>query len=201
MGRSVAGVVSARVVSLMEGACRAMWLSRLKMMAAVLITLSALTATGLTYQARNGEKPNDSPSLLAQPGTAKPKTDHDRLQGTWRVLDMVTDGKPNIKQNPDDEADATFADDTMSLVAQPGAKKFREFTIKVDSTKKPKNIDLKVTEGVGKGKVALGIYELDGDTLKLCFPQDENVARPTEFASTDGSRHVFLTMRRQKSKK
>jgi uncharacterized protein (TIGR03067 family) len=89
----------------------------------------------------------------------------------------------------------------MILVAQPGAKKFREFTIKLDSAKKPKSIDLTLTQGVGKGKVGLGIYELDGDTLKLCFPQDENAARPTEFKSTDGSRHGLLTMRRQKNKK
>ena len=63
-----------------------------------------------------------------------------------------------------------------------------------------KAIDLTLTQGIGKGKVALGIYELDGDTLKLCFPQDEKVARPTKFASTDGSRHVLITMRRQKGK-
>jgi RNA polymerase sigma factor (sigma-70 family) len=201
MGQSVVGVVSARVASLLEGALRVMWLTRLKMTAAVLLTLSALTASGLAYQALDGEKPDDGPILFAQQDPAKPKTDHDKLQGTWRILDLVTDGKPNIKENPDDEADAIFADDKMTLVAQPGAKKFREFTIKLNSAKKPKAIDLTLTQGIGKGKVALGIYELDGDTLKLCFPQDENVARPTKFASTDGSRHVLFTMRRQKGKK
>jgi len=38
-----------------------------------------------------------------------------------------------------------------------------------DPTKKPKAIDYMMTEGPTKGKTHLGIYELDGDTVKFCF--------------------------------
>lgn len=202
-GQSVAGVVSARVASLMDGALRAMWFTKLKTTTAVLFVLGALAATGLAYQAWDAENPGDTPRLLAQ-GTTKAKTDSDKLQGTWRVVDMVTDGKRNVKTSPDEEADVVFTGDKMTLVAQPAGKTFLEFTIKLNSSEKPRAIDLtKVTEGLGRGKSALGIYELDSasDTLKLCITQDEDRARPTEFKSADGARHVLFTMRRQKSKK
>src|SRR5689334_20211033 len=40
---------------------------------------------------------------------------------------------------------------------------------KIDPSKSPKTIDVTMTEGLNKGAVLLGIYEIDGDTLKVCF--------------------------------
>jgi uncharacterized protein (TIGR03067 family) len=37
-------------------------------------------------------------------------------------------------------------------------------TVTVNSMKKPKAIDVAMTEGPEKGKTVLGIYEIDGDT-------------------------------------
>src|SRR4051794_37825448 len=42
-------------------------------------------------------------------------------------------------------------------------------THKVDSTRRPRAIDAADTEGRFKGQTALGIYDLDGDQLKVCF--------------------------------
>ena len=36
-------------------------------------------------------------------------------------------------------------------------------------SKSPKAIDVTLTEGPMKGVVLLGIYEIDGDTLRVCF--------------------------------
>ena len=41
--------------------------------------------------------------------------------------------------------------------------------ITLDPAKKPKTIDFQMTDAVNKGRCQLGIYELDGDTLKSCF--------------------------------
>ena len=38
-------------------------------------------------------------------------------------------------------------------------------TQKLDPSKSPKTLDVTVTEGLNKGAVMLGIYELGGDTL------------------------------------
>jgi len=40
---------------------------------------------------------------------------------------------------------------------------------KLDPSKSPKAIDVTMTEGPNKGAVMLGIYEIDGDTLKEGF--------------------------------
>ena len=53
-------------------------------------------------------------------------------------------------------------------------------TMKLDPSKSPKTLDAKVTEGPNKGGVILGIYEISGDTLKVCF-DPEGKKRPTEF--------------------
>ena len=59
-------------------------------------------------------------------------------------------------------------------------------TQKLDPSKSPKTIDVTVTEGLNKGAVMLGIYEINGDTLKVCF-DPEGKKRPTEFKSASGS--------------
>src|SRR5437763_8723756 len=70
-----------------------------------------------------------------------------------------------------------------------------KFTI--DPSQKPKTIDYAVTEGTNKGKTQLGIYEIDGDTLKFCFAAPEK-PRPAEFASKADSGHTLSVWKREK---
>jgi len=55
-------------------------------------------------------------------------------------------------------------------------------TFKIDSSKKPAQIDIIPKDGPEKDKTMRGIYELDGDTLKLCV-RGMGEGRPTEFKS------------------
>jgi uncharacterized protein (TIGR03067 family) len=59
-------------------------------------------------------------------------------------------------------------------------------TQKLDPSKSPKAIDVTMTEGPSKGVVMLGIYEIDENTLKVCF-DSQGKKRPTEFKSPAGS--------------
>src|SRR5262245_3126070 len=56
-----------------------------------------------------------------------------------------------------------------------------------------------MTEGPSKGTVMLGIYEFDGDTLKVCFDA-EGKKRPTEFKSAPGSAIFVILTSASKSK-
>jgi uncharacterized protein (TIGR03067 family) len=68
---------------------------------------------------------------------------------------------------------------------------------KLDPSKSPKTIDVTMTEGPNKGTVMLGIYEIDGNTLKVCFdPQGKK--RPTEFKSASGSENFVNIHKRVK---
>ena len=71
-------------------------------------------------------------------------------------------------------------------------------TYKLDATQKPKTIDLMFTEGPEKGTTALGIYELNGDTWRICLTVTAK-ERPKEFATKSGSGLALKTLKRKKS--
>ena len=70
-------------------------------------------------------------------------------------------------------------------------------TQKIDPSKSPKTIDVTMTEGPNKGAVMLGIYEIDADTLKVCF-DPKGKKRPTEFKSAAGSENFVNVHKRVK---
>jgi len=70
-----------------------------------------------------------------------------------------------------------------------------KFTYKLDPTRKPKEIDLIWAEFANKGKIQLAIYELDGDTLKIC-ESPIGKERPKKFESKKGSGQSILTLKR-----
>jgi len=63
--------------------------------------------------------------------------------------------------------------------------------IRLDSSVQPHVIDI---TGPGQTRPALGIYELDGDTLRICWATEETAARPRAFltTATGGGKLVVL---------
>lgn len=126
------------------------------------------------------------------------KRDEDKLQGTWQATEGVLDGKP-VPKEPLQRLKVVFSGEKMSIFPLDGdGKQAMENTFRVDPSKKPKAIDVTRLEGGGKGKTAKGIYELDGDTLKLCLAIRLENERPTEFAASETSGLVLLTLKRVK---
>ena len=74
-------------------------------------------------------------------------------------------------------------------------------TFTLDPAKTPKRIDVRSAEGPFKGKTLPGIYELKGDTLRLCLDGDGKAdKRPAAFEAPGTTRNMLLTYRREKTK-
>ncbi|MFO0798107.1 MAG: TIGR03067 domain-containing protein [Gemmataceae bacterium] len=137
-------------------------------------------------------------AALAALAVAAAPADADRaaLQGTW-VLDAATlEGR--------DHADdfrgmkLVLAGDRYTIDFGPNTDK-GNYTL--DPTKTPKRIDVRSAEGPFKGKTLPGIYELKGDTLRLCLDADGKAdKRPAAFEAPGTTRNMLLTYRREKTK-
>ena len=124
--------------------------------------------------------------------TAKtPKTDLDRLQGTWYLASGMQDGKALLEDKVK-QTTIVFKGDTFRF---PGSAEYatsRAGTIKLDETKTPKEMDAISTEK----EVMLGIYALEENGYKVCFAP-AGKPRPTEFTSTSGSGQILQVWQRQ----
>ena len=70
-------------------------------------------------------------------------------------------------------------------------------TYTLDTTTKPKSITITGTEGPNNGKTYPAIYELKGDTLRICYDLS-GAKRPTEFKSIAGTRLYLVDYNRKR---
>lgn len=119
--------------------------------------------------------------------------DENAIQGTW----LPTEAELGGSKYPDDvrkSIQLQIRDDkyTVTVGGEPD-----KGTITLNSAANPKEIDIIGAEGPNQGKTILCIYELSGDTLKICYDLSCK-ARPTEFKSTAGTKLFLVTYERKK---
>jgi uncharacterized protein (TIGR03067 family) len=124
------------------------------------------------------------------------KQEKEKLQGTWKAVTVEERG-----QSKDDNEDhrLVFAGDEFSI--KEGDRTIIKGKFKLDPSKKPKEIDMEITEArkeEQKGKTGLAIYTLEGDELKLCVCEPGEPDRPKEFAGQAGTKHTLVTLKREK---
>lgn len=115
-----------------------------------------------------------------------------KFQGTWTFESSESGGQ---KLPADQLKDLVLVFEGAKHTVKHGTEVIQVGTQTIDPSKKPKAIDVTLTEGPMKGAVLLGIYELDGDTLKVCFDLGGK-KRPTEFKSPPGSQTFFNVHKR-----
>jgi uncharacterized protein (TIGR03067 family) len=123
--------------------------------------------------------------LLVGAGKAKAedKTDKDKIQGSWSLVTLEENGESQkVAEDSDKYIKLKIDADKFQVTLSKGE---HEAIFKVDSSKKPKTIDLTLKGGDEDGKEMKGFYELDGDTLKICIGSPEHPDRPAEFKSKD----------------
>ena len=118
---------------------------------------------------------------------------NEKLEGTWKAVTAVQNGKEQIDAG---EHTLTFTGDMFTITRN--GETMLKGTFKADATKKLKTIDFIVKEGRHAGETIVGIYELDGDSLKWCAAEPGTKDRPTELSSGEGSKRLFVTLKREK---
>lgn len=124
--------------------------------------------------------------------SAKVDAELKRFQGRWTMVSYEDNGKP----------DALFANATQVFegdryTVTSGEKLIRKGKFEIDPTTTPPSIDLLPDIGPYKGKRLSGIYELQDDRLKTCFP-DPGAERPKKFDSSAGSNLSQVNYKRAK---
>jgi uncharacterized protein (TIGR03067 family) len=132
--------------------------------------------------------------VAAAPGGDEAKEDAKKLQGSWEVLEFEVSGKPLPEQFLQ-KVKVVFAGDKFKFDS--GKPQNKDATFKIDPTKKPKQITITSEEKGGKMDL-LGIYEFDGDKLKLCLHASGE--RPTEFKSTPETKSLRMLLKKEKDK-
>jgi uncharacterized protein (TIGR03067 family) len=122
------------------------------------------------------------------------KTDLKKLQGNWKLVSAVVDGKKLPADLIKDRGDRIEIEGEKYTYHGPV---IREMTLTLDPTKSPKEIDLTQRRG-DQTKVWRAIYEVDGDMLKICRHQDGAQPRPTGFTSKAGSGWSSTVWKREK---
>ncbi len=125
--------------------------------------------------------------------------DLDKLQGTWLTVSLVNDGRTIVDEKaPPKEGPATkLAYEGNKWLIKVGDRVVATGTFKIDTTKKPKEIDLMDESDVINANTKLGIYELSGNTYKFCLAP-AGKPRPTEFTSKEGSGHSLGVLKPEK---
>jgi uncharacterized protein (TIGR03067 family) len=124
------------------------------------------------------------------------KKETEKLQGSWRGVSMERGGEVEKERAP--QFVLTF--DKGQHILKLRDKVHAKGPFKIDPSKSPKTIDLTDTTADPSdpsGGKAWGIYELDGDTLKLCTLDGKRERRPKGF-NTKGTDVTLVILKREK---
>ena len=120
------------------------------------------------------------------------KEEMKQLQGNWVVVSIQVNGK-DLPQDKIGDPNAAIKGDEYRI------HDFR-LRLMIDPTKKPKTIDMDGKDGNGKPLRMIGIYELEGDTLKICFAKPGTAERPTKMETKPDSGQSLVVYKRNKEK-
>jgi uncharacterized protein (TIGR03067 family) len=129
------------------------------------------------------------------PAAADPApNDSDRIQGTWKIVTEVEDGREASAER-NGKVRLVFSAERVVLKE---SDESREGTYRLDTAKRPGLIEIVPASGPFKGRKLVGIYALEAGSLRLCLPTEPDRQAPADFSSRAGSGRILLTLEREK---
>lgn len=123
--------------------------------------------------------------LLSAAPAPRPKDDAELIQGTWRVVSLHDEGQEQLEKRK-----LTLTFEKGKIVGRvDGQVEGEAKDYKLDPSKSPKWIDV-----MDQQETYRGIYELDGDTLRICHSAANSEKRPTKFVSERDSPNKHLAV-------
>jgi uncharacterized protein (TIGR03067 family) len=114
------------------------------------------------------------------------------MEGTWIVAEAEAGGQ-KVESEELKAVTVKIAGDRYEVTTSGGKE---TGSLKLDAGLKPKTMDISPADGPNAGKLVKAIYEINGDTMRVCYTLDDG-ARPAEFATTV-SGTLLITYKREK---
>lgn len=130
------------------------------------------------------------PQASAWSDTAK---DRMTIEGTWLPVEAELGGQ----KFPDEHLKTIQLTMTKGTYTAKVGEVLDKGNYKLDPAAKPRAINITGTEGPNKGKTLLAIYELTGDSLRICYDL-KGKKRPTEFKTAKNTQQFLVTYKRKK---
>lgn len=115
-----------------------------------------------------------------------------KLEGDW-----IVESIEGPKEGPPGQITMRFTEGKI-LIMEGKREKPEEANYTADLKKNPATIDIKPDRGAKEP--VLGIFEITGDTLKLCFARDGK-ERPKEFKGDAANGIMMINLKRVKAEK
>ena len=131
-----------------------------------------------------------SRALAAADDDPKVKAELKKFQGTWVV---IYGEKAGEEQEQVGDHQLKFDGETFSLSVHGHVED--KGTFKLDPSKNPKEIDIRLRDRNNDEKTVLGIYTWDGENLKLCLGKPRGGTRPKDFTTMPEGRDLIVVKR------
>ncbi len=131
--------------------------------------------------------------LIAADEADPAKREMAALEGAYTMTSLEVEGQKVEGQRI--EGSELLIKEGKYIVTTRGNK--HETLMDIDPAHKPKQIDMTFADGPNKDKTLQGIYEIDGDTLKVCRSINPDASRPKEFTTAPGTGLFLVVWKRQ----
>ncbi len=174
------GFVSAQAAALTKGVLHTMFVTKLKIVAALGLALAMIVGgVGAFAYHHLAESEADN-------------KDKENIQGTWKAISVKVNGKTDDPESNMIKKMEIFI--TADKIGFRLGDRSKETPYKIDTKANPKTLD----SDLGEGLTELGIYKLERDTLTICYCNANKKERPKAFESKEGTGTILMVLKRVK---